>query len=374
MRIVITQPGDCLIADGINVFIYELSDALIQLGHEVRLMSGLAENVSIGGKMTGYEKAAKEMFGVKNVPNLTVLSHHSYAKTLFTFFFQQNTLFALNGSKIMRKLSPDMAIFNGVTTMWCSCFRVAVSHDMQFRTQILKYYDSLMYRTLDRLVAASTELKQGLIEQLHLSGDNISVIPICADISRFSSRANNERFHAILHVGTRPEKKPDTTIDAFARIAETDSEVKLLIAGQIAPGQLDPWISKIKRQEIRKRVVILGRVSKERLAELYSQVKVTCVPSSYRIPVCSPTAIESLASGTPVVGSLNAITKDILSDGYDGFICKPNDIGMFASRLQMLLNNNSMWENMSRNALSIIRRCDKVSVAKQYLSLYEKFA
>jgi len=374
MRIAVTQVGDCLIADGINVFIYELSDALIHLGHEIYLVSGLAANVPVNGNISAFERAVREMFAVENVPRLVSLSFHSHARDFLTFSMQQNARFTFKGSETLNRISPDMVIFNGVTTTWCPHFKVAVNHDMQFRISALKYYDMLMYRTFDKLVATCTELKQGLIKQFHLPQSKISVIPICVDTSRFSSRVKNERQHIILHVGTRPEKRPETTIKAFARIAETDPEVKLFVAGQIAPRQLDGCISGIREESIRQRIVILGRVSKEKLADLYAQAKVTCVPSDYNVPVCSPTVIESLASGTPVVGSIAAISQDILVDGYSGYRVYPNDVEMFAGRLNTLITDDELWAKMSKNSLAIAQRCDKTNVAKEYVSLYNESA
>lgn len=377
MKIIITRLGDCLIADGINLFIYELSDALINLGHEVHLLSDLAENVPIREKKSAYENAVKDMFSVKEVPNLTALSFYIHTwKSPFLSNVEENLLFASKGSKIVNRISPDMIIFNGVTTMVCPhFFRVAVCHDLQFRLKTAKYYDSIIYPRFDRIVAASTEVQQGLTRQLHLHSTSISVIPICIDISRFSPRCKSKRKRAILHIGTRPEKRPDISVDAFETVARNDPEVELLIAGQIDP-RVPPLFSQIKQKEegIRKRISFLGRLSKDQLAELYSSVKATCVPSDYVVPVCSPTVIESLASGTPVVGSISAISQDILRDYYTGFRVRPGDVATYASKLQLIIKDDDLWSKMSRNAINIAKRCDKIRVAQDYLSLHERFS
>jgi glycosyltransferase involved in cell wall biosynthesis len=261
--------------------------------------------------------------------------------------------------------------------MRCPYFKVAVATDMQFRVGILKYYDSIMYRTFDKTVAVSTELKQELVRQLQLPVEKIPVIPVCIDTRRFSPSPGAKRIHAILHIGARQEKRPDITIEAFERIAEQDDEVELWITGGLASigtnERAKTLLSRLEKKniDIRKRISIMGTVSKEKLAELYSMAKVTSVPSDYVVPVCSPTVIESLASGTPVVGSVSAISKDILIDGYDGFRVQTGDAATFALRLSSMISSDSVWSEMSKNAVTIAQRCDKMNVAKEYISLYK---
>jgi glycosyltransferase involved in cell wall biosynthesis len=337
-------------------------------------MPGVTANIPTGGNASIYEEAVKNMFSVETVPSIVNLSFQSYGKGNFSTTFMENIFFTFKGSRKMREISPDMVIFNGVTTMLCPYFRVAVCTDMQFRVNSIlhKYYVSVTYRAFDKVVASSTELKQGLNNQLRVPAEKISVIPVCIDTSKFLPQPKSKRINAILHIGTRPEKSPAITVDAFERIARNDPEIQLLIVGQIDP-RVPPLLSRIKQKdkEIRKRISFLGRVSKENLAKLYSSVKVTCVPSDYVIPVSSPTVIESLASGTPVVGSATAISQDILINGYTGFRVRPGDVEQFASKLKIMLENEQLWDEMSKNAMNVAQLCDKANVARRYISLYD---
>jgi glycosyltransferase involved in cell wall biosynthesis len=371
LNILITRPGDCLAPDGVNLFIFELSDALIQLGHEVHILSEITGNIPPGGSTILFKHQVQQMFSVKEVPNPISLRSAPHGGNILLNYLESNLLFATKGSRVIRAISPDMTIFNGATAAFCPCFRVLVNHDFEFRAKFTREYDTIAYRTFDKIVSTSSELAQAITTKLHLPVNKVTVIPICIDTAKFSPRAGNQRIHAILHVGPRQEKRPDITIEAFARIARNDQEIKLFIAGPIHPENvLYTQIRKMERG-VQDRIVVLGAISKEELVNLYSSVKVTCVPSDYRIPVCSPTVIESLAAGTPVVGSLSAISKDLLVDGYDGFRVIPYNIEMFASRLQLLIHNKQLWSEMSRNALRLSKRCDKKSVARDYLMLFK---
>jgi glycosyltransferase involved in cell wall biosynthesis len=295
-------------------------------------------------------------------------------RAMSRYLLEGNLRFACKGSQIINNLHPDMIIFNSATISFCPFFKVAVCHDFDFlsRTAFHKYYGFIMYRTFNKIVAPSTELGQEIKRQMRLPTERIASIPICINTASFSRRSANDRIHAILHVGPRRIKRPDITIDAFAKIARNDAKVQLFIAGQISTEEtiLLSQINK-KEKDIRDRIIILDKISKEELANLYSRVKVTSVPSDYNIPVCSPTATESLAAGTPVVSSLSAVSQDILIDGYNGFRVPPHNTEMFASRLQLLIHNEQLWSKMSRNSLELAKRYDKKSVAKKYLSLYQ---
>lgn len=372
MKIVITKSGDCLIVEGINVFIFELADALIQLGHEVSVLSSFAGSVS-GATNIDFEKNVKEFFSVKTVPSSFVMSSKPLWRSRYSQLIQENLLFTLKAPRLINKISPSMVIFNGATTTICNCFKVIVNVDMEY--QLSKHYNQLVYRNCDKIVATSSELKTEIIRQLHFSDSKVSVIPICINTRNFVPRPLHDRSHAILHIGSRLHKRPDVTIAAFEKIAEIDPKVRLYIVGPIAPSD-EILLARVQRlkTDIRERITFIGKCSKQKLIKLYSQIKVTSVPSNYGFPICSPTALESLAAGTPVVGSFSAISGDNLVDGYNGFRVPSHNVDLFASRLKLLLDEEDIWEEMSRNALQHIKCYDKITVARDYISLYEKFA
>lgn len=72
-------------------------------------------------------------------------------------------------------------------------------------------------------------------------------------------------------------------------------------------------------------VSVFGRVSTDRLAELYRRATVFCLPSSYEgfgVPY-----IEAMASGTPVVATPNPGAREVLDDGRYGRIAEPQRLG-----------------------------------------------
>ena len=97
------------------------------------------------------------------------------------------------------------------------------------------------------------------------------------------------------------------------------------------------------------------------------------VPSIYRVPVLSPTVLESLASGTPVVAGSTGISNDLVIDGYNGFRVYPTDYKEIARKILMLITDNILWKQLSANARSMATNFDASVVAKKYIKLYESY-
>lgn len=359
LRIVLTQVGSAFSVNGINVFIWELSDALIGEGHEVYVISAYKAR----------EENVIEMFDIDNLPRIVTLSRKINPENNV----EGVLLWLYKGWRVLNKIGPSMIVVNGAVPIHSSAFKVAVCHDLEFRRSLRqKWYDMLVYHTFDAIVTMSTELRRRITHELGLNPSKIALIPVCINTRKYFTPSLNQREHAMLHVGTWRDKNLETTVKAFRAMARNDNEMKLYIVGNLwdAPMKL---LSKVENS-LRKRIKCLGVIPKEELRYLYSRVKVTLVPSIYRIPVLSPTVLESITSGTPVIGSSTGISHDLLIHGYNGFRVYPKDFATMATRMADLVTDNKLWTEMSKNALALAQRYDASLIAKKYVQLYDSFA
>jgi glycosyltransferase involved in cell wall biosynthesis len=90
------------------------------------------------------------------------------------------------------------------------------------------------------------------------------------------------------------------------------------------------------------------------------------VPSLYRIPVASPTALEGLANHTPLV--LSPCVSAIVAKKGSCFV-EATAEGM-ARRFDELLTDDGLWEAMSAQCAQDKRRFDSLTVAREYLALF----
>jgi glycosyltransferase involved in cell wall biosynthesis len=374
MRIAITQIRSALKEGGVPTLIFELSNALIRDGHEVYLVSGR--------DMPKTETALRAMFDVERLPIIIPLQRSLTepcgAPKLDVETAIDLSLWLSQGSHLLRTIAPDMIIINGAAPIRSSAFKVAVCHDLEFRVRVgpfaslHKLFAKAIYRTFDKVVATSTELAKLVPNQLGIKSEKVITIPVCIDTRKYVVLSHEQREHAILHVGTWTDKNLGTTVKAFCKLAKIDSALKLYVVGN-----LWKWpksiLCKVK-EEFRKRIYCVGKISKMELKYLSSRVKVTSVPSIYRVPVLSPTVLESLASGTPVVGGSTAISRDLLVDGYNGFTVYPTDFNTLSDRIALLTRNAELWNRLSANARSVAQNFDASVVGRKYVRLYNAYS
>ncbi|MDX2149530.1 MAG: glycosyltransferase family 4 protein [Bryobacteraceae bacterium] len=352
MHVVMTRREALDVPDGINIFLFSLADALADAGHRVTLVSTTPADRS---KLVDY-------FSPKTLPSTVALSNLreiSYRNALISW--------VRRGHGVLRSLSPDMVIINGAVPLSLPGLTCTVSHDIEkrFKHPVLRRaYKRYCYSRSDLIVATCTEVRSALSEELDISPGRIEVIPTCVRLSTYRPQPIQRRERAVLHMGTVAYKNPSATIRAFRHIASQGC--RLYLTGKMND-VLERELSTLTEAE-RRHVELTGYVSAERLIDLLGAVRVVSVPSVYHVAVASPTVIEALASGTPVV-STSSISRSVLQDGENGLVRDPNDsIGM-ANAYSLLLDDDITWKRMSQAAASTAQRFNAETVAAMYLRL-----
>ena len=106
-------------------------------------------------------------------------------------------------------------------------------------------------------------------------------------------------------------------------------------------------------------------LSLERLAALYRQAWVFCLPSSYE--GFGRPYVEAMASGTAVVSTPNPGANEILAHGTYGAIVQPGELG---PRLLALLQDPDVRDDLARQGRARALDFRWAGVARQYEALY----
>ena len=122
------------------------------------------------------------------------------------------------------------------------------------------------------------------------------------------------------------------------------SNARLHIAGQ---GSDRPALERAARDD--GRILIYGFVAPEKLRQLYSVADVAVVPSIYSEPF-GLVIPEYYQQGIPVLGSHAGALPELITDGYNGFLFEPGDIGALAAVLAELASDSKLLDELSRNA------------------------
>ena len=145
-------------------------------------------------------------------------------------------------------------------------------------------------------------------------------------------------------------KDPFLAIYAFQEfLSNFDYNSLLLFLGE---GELLNECQKIvKKLKIEKKVLFLGRKQRDELAEYLSASDVFILTSKAEgIPIV---LIEALMSGLPVVSTEISGIKDLVKDGYNGFIVKERKPKAIAHKIWEVLDGRA--ERMGNNSLVIVK-------------------
>jgi len=353
MRIALTRREALDVPDGINTFLFSLADALLELGHEVTVVSSARANLA----------KLHDFYSLARWPDIVPLGNHQsvdYRHSLRAWL--------ANGRTVLRAVDPDLIVINGAVPIRFGARTCIVSHDAERRLgawPVLRTaYKRYCYAKADIVVATCEEVRVALAAELRMSPREIRVIPTCVNLASYRSKPFDQREDAILHMGTVDYKNPLSSIKAFAAMARVSG--KLYVTGKPTPEMHE--LLRGFPAPIREGIELLGYVPAARLFELLGSVKIVSVPSSYAAPVASPTVIEALASGTPVVTS-PSISREVVTDGVNGFVRDPADVNAMASAYETLLHDAAAWRRIADLAAASAHTFSARRVAERYLDL-----
>ena len=100
-------------------------------------------------------------------------------------------------------------------------------------------------------------------------------------------------------------------------------------------------------------VNFLGRVSFERLQEMYGTSHIFVFPSMGEgFGLVIP---EALSSGLPVIASTNCAGPDIIKEGYNGFIIDAGNTNQLIEKIRWFMEHMDMLPEMQENAIDSVK-------------------
>lgn len=126
-----------------------------------------------------------------------------------------------------------------------------------------------------------------------------------------------------------PRKRIGVLVDAFCLLAGRMPDVRLVLV-QPRPEAAERLIAGLPEQ-VRRRCEIRTGLDADAIAAAYRGATVSVLPSVDE--AFGLVNVESLASGTPVVGSRHGALPEIIDDGRTGVLVPPDDIEALADGL-----------------------------------------
>ena len=163
-----------------------------------------------------------------------------------------------------------------------------------------------------------------------------------------------------------PNKNQKMAIYAMQKIVKQYYDAILFIAGN-GP-EKENLENEIKLCGLENNVKMLGYCTHLQDYQHICDVLVSC---SYRegLPL---NIVESMLSGNPVVASINRGHKELIQDGQNGYLVKPDDADLMADKVLELLADINKAEQFSKNAYDFAMDYCFTSVKKELEEIYFK--
>jgi glycosyltransferase involved in cell wall biosynthesis len=134
-------------------------------------------------------------------------------------------------------------------------------------------------------------------------------------------------------------------LQATARLRRTESDVRLLVAGQDQNGSIAALAKALGIDDI---VVFLGHIPNDEVPARMRQAEVVVIPSRHEYPEGLPLTIyEALSARTPIVASDHPMFREALVDGKSAIIFPAGNVDGLAQAISRLLHDKRLYESLS---------------------------
>lgn len=229
----------------------------------------------------------------------------------------------------------------------------------------------LSIKTLERCdiaIAVNTQTKNHLSK--FIDENKIKTIPLGVDLDIFKYSSPPQAYD-ILAVGWHIKRKGfKYLIEAMPTILKEYPNAKLHItSGGPQTSNLKMLVTQIG---LNNSVIFHGRVSDEKMSELYRQCRVFCHPSLSE-GFCH-TTLEAMATGIPVV-STNTVGSEMVEDGKTGFLVHTADSDAIADAILKVFSDDKLTYKMGVEARKKVEEeYDWNIIAKGYYEVYQEVA
>lgn len=262
---------------------------------------------------------------------------------------------------------------------------VVTSHNTDVINAILdKRYIPLSQDALNRadiITAVSANTRERLLKTIGMGMKTLArktkIVPCGVDTMTFPLRGSTnevtEKYDlgdskVFLYSGKITSIKG---VDYFIKAAQKLQNEKFVIMGD--GGEMDKMRSLVKELKLTNVIFTgyLGSEERHLVAEFYRRAHITVVPStvSEGIPL---SALESMSSGTPVIGSDIGGIPTAVKHGKNGWLVKPRNLKDLTYAMEMTLKEPEKVEKAGKKARQdAIKKFDWTVIAKQMEKYYE---
>ena len=241
---------------------------------------------------------------------------------------------------------------------------------------IVKYLNKVQrnfYNACNVVLVPSLSMKEELIK-IGVDTDKITIWerginkglfnPQNKDVDYIQNLVGNRRKNILFVSRLVWEKNLEDLISLYKLVSEKNLPYNFIVAGS---GHAEK-----KVKEEMPSATFTGNLTHKELSKLYASVDILFFPSISE--TFGNVVLEGLASGTPAIVANKGGTKDMIQDGYNGYICKNGDINEYLLKITEILEDDNSLRSLSDNAYDSSKKFNWNDLTIRYFNLLEQYA
>ena len=283
---------------------------------------------------------------------------------------------AIVAEKIKKRLGiPDVVTFHTLGKVKNQALGTEEEPEIRIKSE------KQIVGTADCIIASTQEEKNNLVHLYGSKPDKIKVIPAGVDLDSFhpldKEQARRDLYlkdyrRVLLFAGRlQPFKGLDLLLHAMTHLPN-HGFTRLLVVGGNA-GKVDELAKMnvlVSELGIGNMVGFMGAVEHEKMPTFYNAADICVIPSYHES--FGLVAVESLASGTPVVASRVGGLATIVKDGETGYLFDERSPETLATYLCLLMSENEIRESMAKAARPSVMKYNWSATAHRLFIVYQK--
>ena len=372
---------------GTESYVYHMSIALAKLGHQVHIISMTGKDRSIF--LVQEYKIIFHNINLKANP-LTRLFRLERFLPLFIWRYGKSI------TMVLRNIIENQAIDIIEATDWgldawdymserqvpvCVRLHGYPGFKDEYDKNTLKTWPKkYIYWRMQRNQILSADVVTGVSKSYNnfvrmawnIKEKDIQIIPIAIDLNLFHPGVVPRRNQFVLFVGRLEKSKGiETLSDSISMILTYAPDIKFYFAGEDhkCDDNRQTWSQYLINKHGVNKIIYLGVIQPAELIKYYQTAILCVVPSLYEPG--GTVVFEAMACGCPVIASGVGGLEEVIRDRQTGLLVPPGDALALASGLTELLQNRPLRQNISQNALRLIRKYFDINIiARQTADVY----
>ena len=403
LKILILSYRSAPFGGGQGIYVKDLSQALVNLGHEVTVFSGppypeLDKKIvlirSPGLNLFETFNFKDRFFKFINHKDKTTSDFYEFFSVLFGGFPEMRT-FGVRAKKHALKNKYDLVIDNQSVSYGMEYIQIltplievihhpitmdlknelSTNNNLIYRFSRHRWYSFLRMQKkvaplLKNILTPSNNSKKDISKEFHVKPENISVIHNAVDSNIFRPYPEIKNLPQRLITTASadvPLKGLDFSLYALADLSKEFQDIELLVIGTLRKGGHTDRL--IKKLNLNERVTFKTGITKDEIAQEYAKSSVAIVSSLYEgfgYPVA-----EAMSCSIPLIATDVASIPEI-TDNF-AILIPPKDSDAIRDSIRKILLEPDLYNKVAaKGRLHIKNKFNWQTIGKQYEELMNK--